>query len=146
MSQDSDPVDVAAALMVSIGVFRRRIRNASAEGGLTSPELSALGRLEQVGPATPSELARAERISPQAMGTTVNSLEQRGLIERRPDPADGRRTVMSLTEAGRHMTRNKRTARTEQLAKILSTRFTSEELAVLLAAAPLIERLAEGIE
>jgi len=53
---------------------------------------------------------------------------------------------MSLTEAGRHMTRNKRTARTEQLAKILSTRFTSEELAVLLAAAPLIERLAEGIE
>lgn len=146
MSQDPDPVDVAAALMVSIGAFRRRMRNAPPEGGLTPPELSALGRLEQIGPTTPSALARAERISPQAIGTTANSLEQRGLVERHPDPADRRRTVLSLTEAGRHMTRNKRTARTEQLAKILSTGFTSDELTVLLTAAPLIERLAEGIE
>ena len=75
------------------------------------------------------------------MGATLAELTRRGLAERRPDPADGRRVVISLTEAGQRFVRNKRTARTEQLAKALSDRFTREELDVLRAAAPLIERL-----
>lgn len=142
MPEDLDPVVVAAALVAGMAAFRRRLRSLPAEGGLTAPELSALGLLEQNGPATPSALARAERITPQAMGTTVNSLEQRGLVERRPDPADKRRILLSLTDAGWQMTRNKRTARTERLGKILETGFTRQELSVLMAAARLVERLA----
>jgi len=53
--------------------------------------------------------------------------------------------VISLTEAGQRFVGNKRTARTEQLAKALSDRFTREELDVLRAAAPLIERLGESL-
>jgi len=79
------------------------------------------------------------------MGGTLGELVRRGLVERHPDPADGRRVVMSLTEAGRRFVRNKRTARSEQLAKALADRFTREELKILRAAAPLIERLAESI-
>jgi DNA-binding MarR family transcriptional regulator len=90
-------------------------------------------------------MAKAEQISPQAMGATLGALEERGLIERRPDPGDGRRAVMSLTEAGRGVLRNKRNARTEQLAKALSAGFTRSELTTLMAAAPLIERLGQSL-
>src|ERR1700685_3587597 len=88
-----DPGAVAAALRVSIGLLVRRLRPAKAEGGLTMPETSALSRLDRGGPATSSALARQEQISPQSMGATLAALEARGLVERRPDPADGRRSV-----------------------------------------------------
>lgn len=146
MHQEPDPVEVAAALQVSIGLFIRRLRQSpSVQGELTTPELSALSRLDRSGPTTPSALARAEQITPQGMGATLNGLVRRGLVERRPDPEDGRRTVMSLTEAGRHVVHSKRSARTEHLATILSRGFTAEELRVLMAAAPLIERLGENL-
>lgn len=145
MSQDPDPEDVAAALRVSIGLFVRRLRQAPVQGDLTLPEISALSRLDRAGPATPGQLAKIEQISPQAMGVTLSGLEERGFVERRPDPADGRRAVMSLTEAGRRAVRNKRTARNEQLAKALSDGFTRSELRTLMAAAPLIERLGESL-
>jgi len=61
-----------------------------------------LGRLDRAGPVTPGRLAEAEQISPQAIGVTLNGLVRRGLVERHADPEDGRRAVMSLTEAGLH--------------------------------------------
>jgi DNA-binding MarR family transcriptional regulator len=145
MLNEPDPAEVAAALQVSIGLFIRRLRQAPVQDELTTPELEALSRLDRAGSATPSELARAEQISPQAIGATVSALAGRGLVERRPDPGDGRRTVLSLTEAGREVVRSKRTARTRQLAKALADGFTQAELEVLLAAAPLIERLGESL-
>jgi DNA-binding MarR family transcriptional regulator len=145
MGQDPDVNDVAGALRVSIGLLTRRLRQVQAEGELTLPETSALVRLDRGGPATPSALARLEQISPQSMGATLGALEARGLIERRPDPGDGRRAVMSLTEAGLQMLRNRRNARIVQLARALSTGFTPSELEQLMAAAPLLERLAQCI-
>jgi DNA-binding MarR family transcriptional regulator len=145
VSQDPDVNEVAGALQVSIGLLRRQLRQAQSAGELTLPETSALARLDRGGAATPSGLAKLEQISPQSMGATLGALEARGLVERRPDPEDGRRAVMSLTEAGREMLRNRRNARTQQLAKALSTGFTPAELRRLLAAAPLIERLAQSI-
>jgi DNA-binding MarR family transcriptional regulator len=145
MSRDPDVGDVAAALHVSIGLLLRRMRQAPVQGDLTLPEMSALARLDRAASATPGEMAKAEQISPQAMGATLGALEERGLIERRPDPGDGRRAVMSLTEAGRGVLRNKRNARTEQLAKALSAGFTRSELTTLMAAAPLIERLGQSL-
>jgi DNA-binding MarR family transcriptional regulator len=142
---EPNPAEVAAALYVSIGLFLRRLRLAPVPDELTLPEISALDRLDRAGSAVPSALARAEQITPQAMGATLAALEERGLAERRADPADGRRAVMSLTEAGRRVVRNKRSARTEQLAKALHDGFTRPELEVLMAAAPLIERLGESI-
>lgn len=145
MREQVDPAEVAAALQVSIGLFARRTRQSSVQDELTVPEMSALSRLDRGGATTPSDLARAEQITPQGMGATLSSLAQRGLVERHPDPNDGRRTFMSLTEAGRQVVHDKRSARTRQLAKILSDGFTRQELEILLAAAPLIERLGERI-
>jgi DNA-binding MarR family transcriptional regulator len=145
MTQGPDVSEVAGALRVSIGLLLRRMRQTRVEGELTLPESSALARLDRGGPATASALARLEQISPQSMGATLASLEAKGLIERRPDPEDGRRAVLSVTGAGLQWLRSKRNARTELLAKALSAGFTPAELQVLNTAAPLLERLAQSI-
>jgi len=119
---------------VSIGLLLRRLRQVRAGGELSLPESSALVRLDRGGPATPGELAKREQISPQSMGATLAALEARGLVERRPDPQDGRRAVLSVTGAGRDVLRDKRTARTDQLAQALSAGFTQAELRQLMVA------------
>ncbi len=143
--QDIDVGDVAAALRESIGLLLRRLRQVPAAGELTLPESAALTRLDRTGPTTASALARLEQISPQSMGATLAALEARSLVERRPDPLDGRRVVLSVTEAGRQVLRNKRNARTEQLARALTAGFTRSEIGSLMTAAPLLERLAQHI-
>jgi DNA-binding MarR family transcriptional regulator len=145
MVEDLDVNTVASALQVSIGLFVRRLRQSSVQAELSLPETSALSRLERAGSATTSDLARVDHITPQAMGATLAALEERGLVERRPDPSDGRRVTMSVTAAGQQTLRNKRSARTEQLAEALASGFTRAEVATLRAAAPLIERLGESL-
>jgi DNA-binding MarR family transcriptional regulator len=137
--------EVAAALYLSVGLFKRRLRQMPAEGELSLPESSALRRLERGGPATVTALAKAEQISVQSMGATLHTLEARRLIDRHPDPADGRSSVMSVTEAGLVALNDKRNARIAQLARVLAAGFTPAERGQLMAAAPLIERLAENI-
>jgi DNA-binding MarR family transcriptional regulator len=145
MPGEPDVHEVAAALRVSIGLLLRRLRQVRPDDELSLPENSALARLDRTGPATPGALARLEQISPQSMGATVSALEARGLVERHPDPQDGRRVVLSVTAAGLEVLRNKRGARTGQLAQALSSGFTATELRQLKAAAPLLERLAQSI-
>ncbi|HXZ61533.1 MAG TPA: MarR family transcriptional regulator [Acidimicrobiales bacterium] len=145
MTPGPDVNEVAGALRVSIGLLLRRLRQTRADDELTLPESSALTRLDRGGPATASALAKLEQISPQSIGATLGALEAKGLIERHPDPGDGRRAVLSVTEAGSRLLRDKRNARTEQLAKALSAGFTPAEIELLAAASPLLERLAESI-
>jgi DNA-binding MarR family transcriptional regulator len=145
MSEEPDVSDVAAALRESVGLLLRRMRQQHLEGELTLPENSALTRLSRNGPATSSALAKLEQISPQSMGATLASLETRGLVARHPDPRDGRRVVLSVTEAGQQVLQDKRNARTQQLAVALSARFTPAEIRQLAELAPLLERLAQSI-
>ena len=147
MAKDPDPdlSAIAETLRESVGLLLRRLRQMPALGELTLPESAALTRLDRGGPTTASALARLERISPQSIGATLAALEARGLVERRSDPRDGRRVVLSVTEAGHKTMRNRRNARTEHLARALSTGFSRAELDLLTAAAPLLERLALSI-
>ena len=145
MSQASDPGELAGALRLSIGLLLRRLRQAPAGDELTLPESAALARLDRGGPATAAELARAEQISAQSMGATLGALEARGLVARAPDPGDGRRMILSVTESGLAHLRHRRNRRTEQLERALSNGFTRRELEQLVAAAPLLERLAHSI-
>src|SRR5579863_9229789 len=140
-----DVTEVAGALRVAVGLVVRKLRQAPYAGELTLAESSALSRLERGGPATSSDLARVDRISPQSMGVTVAALEDRGLIERDRDPEDGRRIVLSITEAGRQLIHDKRGARTGQIAAALGDGFSDAELTALMAAVPLLERLAEKL-
>jgi len=145
MGSDLDVEDVAGALRVGIGLLFRRLRQAQSDAELTLPETSALARLDRGGPATATALARLEQISPQSMGATLATLEARGLLDRQPDPLDGRRAVVTVTDAGRAVLRNRRNESTERLARALSASFSQAELHQLLVAAPLIERLAQTV-
>ena len=140
-----DPGALAADLRLSIGLLLRRMRQIPTEDDISLSESAALARLDRGGPATSAELARAEQISPQSMGATLAALERRGLIAKVPDPNDGRRMILSITESGLELLRHRRNRRSEELARALSTGFTPTELNQLAAAAPLLERLANSI-
>uniref|UniRef100_A0AAU2W2N3 MarR family winged helix-turn-helix transcriptional regulator n=1 Tax=Streptomyces sp. NBC_00008 TaxID=2903610 RepID=A0AAU2W2N3_9ACTN len=146
MNEDLDPGKVAASLLVGVGALLRRVRQVPTGGGLTMPERTALSHLERSGPTTSSALARDVQITAQAMGTTLAALRSRGLVERSPDPDDGRRVVLTVSEAGRRELKDKRNARTELIAQALAGgAFTLAELEQLAAAGPLLDRLAQNI-
>jgi DNA-binding MarR family transcriptional regulator len=136
---------LAGELRIGVGLLLRRLRQVPAADELTLPEASALARLDRGGPATSSELAKREQISPQSMGATIAALEARGLVGRTPDPDDGRRQILSPTEAGHATLRGRRDAKTQAMAAALDAEFSAEELERLRAAAPLFERLAQSI-
>ncbi len=143
--RDPSPEETAAALGSVLSLVYRRLRQPLSAGELTLPERSALSRIDRRGPTTAAELARIEQISPQAIGATLATLEARGLVEREPDPSDGRRIILSLTAAGRAAVAAKRVARDAILSQALSSNFSAAERARLLATAPLLERLAERL-
>ena len=141
MVLDKQTEDVARALLLCVGLLRRRLRQVPVADALTFPETAALGRLDRGGPAAAADLARQEEISPQSMGATLSELEARGLVKRQPDPDDGRRILLSISAAGRRELNRRRNARVKQLGVGLAD-FTESELEQLATAAPLIERLA----
>jgi MFS family permease/DNA-binding MarR family transcriptional regulator len=150
VSEEKEPAGAQAEaratanrLRVGLSAFRRRTHEAAINGDLTAPQLTALSRLDRLGPLTTAELARREQITPQAMGATIASLEQRGLVARSADAADARRSILSLTPAGTDAIHSGRSALSDKIAAALARSFTSDEIAVLDAAAPLIERLSE---
>lgn len=142
------PLEVTRAageLRAQLGRLTRRLRQTSIVGDITLSQASVLSLLEREGPATPGVLATKERISPQSMGSILFALEGLGLISRTPDPADKRSLVISLTEAGIQAVHGARRQREEQLARALADHFTAEEQQTLIAALPLLERLARLI-
>lgn len=145
MVSEANVRDTAAALQLSVGLLKRRARETAQDGELSSPETSVLSRLDRHGPGTTASLARWEQITPQAMGATVAALEAREFIARTPDPGDGRRSILTITEAGERALRAGRNALTDQMARALDRGFTPGEIDQLRVAAPLIERLAQLI-
>lgn len=141
-----NPECVASSLLASLRVLLRRVRQVPVEGGLSLSERTALSQLERSGPTTSSALAKEAQITAQAMGATLGALRARGLVERHQDPDDRRRVVLTVTEAGLRVLKDKRDARTELVERALTGgAFTPAELRQLAAAAPLLERLAQHI-
>jgi DNA-binding MarR family transcriptional regulator len=138
----TDLDDLASQLALGVGMLRRRLRQLPVEGSVSEPEMAALARLDRGGPATNSELARLEQISPQSMNATLGALEDRGLVARSADPADRRRVVLALTDAGHDAVGLRRAARRRQIAEALA-HLDAEEVAALQTAAPVLARLAE---
>jgi DNA-binding MarR family transcriptional regulator len=131
-------------LKLALGLLIRRIRAAapSETQDLSWTQKSVLVRLEKEGPSTTSELARAEGVKPQSMGTAIAALERTGLVERQADPTDGRQTNIKLTEKGRSMRRTTRDASLAWLTQAIA-KLNKQEQAILFEAGQIIKRLAE---
>ena len=135
--------DIALSSTLRICVMRlaRRLRSQRAETDLTLTQLSALATLDRHGPLTPGELAAHEKVQPPSMTRVVAGLEQRGLVTRAPHPTDGRQVLVALAGPGRQLLAEDRRRRDVWLAQRLAE-LTADERAVLQAAAPILERLA----
>lgn len=151
----------AQDLRVAFSLLRRRIREVSetrdpaqgpAQGSaqdpaqgpaqdLTPSQISALTLVSKSGAATASALAAVEGVRPQSMAATLAALDQFGLIQRNPDPGDGRRQLVTLTDAGRERVEGTRQARSEWLARAFEERCTEDERQTVIAAMALLERL-----
>lgn len=131
--------DVSGRLALAVGRLSRRIR--SATGDLSHGQLSALSTIVNNGPLRPSEIAAFEVVAAPTITRVVADLEVRGLIERTPDPDDGRSFFVAGTEAGRELLLAARSDRTRAVAAILAE-LTPEQVAALRAALPALERAA----
>lgn len=100
-------------------------------------------RLYRDGPASTSELADAEHVRSQSMTATLTGLDRLGYLARSPDPDDGRRQVITLTESGRARATHRRHVRQEWLAEAIQHHYTEAERHVINEALTLLDRLTE---
>ncbi|GLW05468.1 MarR family transcriptional regulator [Microtetraspora sp. NBRC 13810] len=136
---------LGAALRLAVSRIARRLRQTHAVGDVTIAGVSVLSRLAADGPDSPGSLAELERVRPQAMATTLAALEERGLVRRGQDAADGRRAVMTISEEGRRVLGERRSESVRRLAEVLDGEFTPAERQRLAEVMPLLERLADRL-
>ena len=137
-ARDLDVSDLARTL----GRLVRHMRAAAAQHELSLTESAVLARLGRDGPATTAELARAEGMRPQSMSAAVATLEERGLLERKPHPSDGRQMNIALTERGAAVRSSTKDLKRAWLAQATS-RLEEEERQVLARAGDILKRLLE---
>jgi DNA-binding MarR family transcriptional regulator len=133
--------DLARDLRQTVGRLIRRLR---AEPGPPVAQMTVLSRLGRDGAASVSDLAAAERMRPQSMAPIVRDLEQAGLVQRRPDPHDGRRALVELTPAGAETLGATRARREDWLTATLDQELDRGERERLRAALELLGRLADA--
>lgn len=135
-SATSDVVRLYRAL----GRITRSVRRGARGTEIGHGALSALATLVADDPQRIGALAEAEGVSPPAMTRLVNHLEEQGLVVRRPDPRDGRASVVEATDVGRDVVLS---GRAERL-RVLQARCDSlspDDRQRLLAALPVLEAL-----
>jgi DNA-binding MarR family transcriptional regulator len=137
--------DAAAQLRLGIVRTARRLRQeAAAEAtGLTPTSTAALATIEHHGPLTPSELAALERVRRPTVTRTLGCLEREGLVERTPDPADGRSSLVSVNGAGRERLRRLRGRKNAYLAKRMRD-MPAADIETLERAAEILEGMLES--
>lgn len=138
--QDPDRAEIAARLADQVGRINRMIRAGAPE--LSFGQLATLVTIARLGPIRPVDVARAERTTAPSMTRLIGPLEAAGLIERSPDPADGRAFFVSITEAGRASLTAARAERAAHLAELLDGR-TDEDFAALARALDILESTRE---
>ena len=132
---------LATDLRVLTGQLRRKFRETGTPRDFTPSQTSVLSRLDREGPATVTQLAHAEGVRPQSMGATIAVLEAANLVVGAPDPADGRQTILSLTETCRAWVKAARAEREDWLFRRIDAELTPKEQAELAIGVALLKRL-----
>jgi len=134
--------ETALAIALAAGRLTRRLRVAST---LSHQRLSALSVIVRTGPLRLGELAEREGSSAPGMSRIVAELEARGLVERRPDPEDGRSSLVATTAEGERMLLSSRAERADLVARLLAE-LPPADRAALEAAVPALTALAAASE
>jgi len=144
---DTTLTDLAARLRMAVVRTSRRLRQEAAGSGtdLTPTAVSALATVERHGPLTPSELAAIERIKRPTATRILRVLEEARLIDRAPDPGDGRSSLLSVNPAGRERLRRLRGRKNAYLARRMRD-LPPADVETLGRAAEILEQMLEGDE
>ena len=143
MEKNRKVLEAAVAELLSVtGQLTRRLRAVSNTRQLTWSQVSIMARLEEAGPMTTADLARAEAVKPQSMGATLAMMEAEGLVERRRHPTDGRQVLYALTDEGQEARRKVRVAKRDWLLGAVE-QLSPAEQKTLVAAVEIIRRLGE---
>lgn len=130
---------VAEALRSIIGNLVRKVRGEAQTP--SSAQSETLGFIDRNGPASISEMAAWRHVRHQSMRLVIDQLEMQGLVDRAPDPADGRKQLITLTREGRCALESQRNQRSQWLADQLRQKTSAAELDTLGAAIQILERL-----
>ena len=139
--QEKPPNIAAIEFAQAVGLLVRRIRAAASGHELSLTEYAVLARLAKEGAATTAELARAESVRPQSMSAAVATLEEMGLVQRKPHPTDGRQMKIALTPEGSAVRNTAKDAKRTWLAQAVA-QLSEEERKTLFKAGEIIKRLA----
>ena len=143
-STDTRLAESAARLRFAIVRTARRLRQEAAGTGteLSPTAASLLATVERHGPLTPSELAEIERIKRPTATRTLRVLEEAGLVDRAPDPVDGRSSLVSVNGAGRERLRRLRGRKNAYLARRMRD-LPESDVVTLERAAEILEGILE---
>jgi DNA-binding MarR family transcriptional regulator len=132
-------LELAARLRLAITRTARRLRQ-EAGTDLSPSQLAALATIERHGPLAPSDLAERERIRRPTATRVLSRLVEAGLVERIPDPADGRSAIVSVSSEGRALLRRLRRRKTAYLATRIRD-LPPQDLSVLARATEVLESI-----
>lgn len=134
---------------LDVGVLTRAIENFNryyirlpAVQKLSFTTLSVLDTLAFSGPKRLTELIKTEQISQPGLTQLITRLERDGLVERRPDPTDGRAALVHITDSGRKIGQTRHEDRGRRLIPLIA-QLTPAEREAIAAALPALTRLAE---
>ena len=136
--RESDEARIVRAVLR----MARRLRRPASDGEVTGSGLALLASLHRQGPMSAVTLARGEGLQPQSLSRLLVRLEDAGLIERPTDPADRRRQLIALTDAGATALHRSIARRRQWLADAMSSRLNAADRLALLAASDVMLRLA----
>lgn len=137
-------IDAAAIkLRTIIRLLIRRAYTVVGEGGPTRSEQGVLVWLDEKSEMTPSALAAIEKVRPQTMGQTLDSLGRRRWIKRTPHPKDRRQILISLSPSGRKALSKGREMRQAWLVSQLS-KLNAKDRRTLIAALDVLDRIAQS--
>lgn len=117
--------DVVSGLIRTAALIQDVCATASAEHGLT-PQQAQLMCVVGDTPSSMVRLAALLRVGKSTMTGLVHRAEQAGLVERSPDPADKRSSLIMLTTHGRRTNAAFRDAVSQQIDHIMSTLHAGE--------------------
>ena len=137
-------VGEATDLRVALVRIQRQLRSKTASD-ITPSQSSALSRIEQSGPVRSGTLAELEGTTAATMSRVIDSLADRHLIDRVPDPLDGRASLVRLSPQGGALLNEIRARYTEVLRGAMAE-LTDEEQRVVRRAVPVLERLSDLLQ
>jgi DNA-binding MarR family transcriptional regulator len=138
------PSAAATELREAMMALARQLRRHRPDNGLTLSQLEVLGDVSRAGITTPAEIAARLQVRVQSLTDSINELESRGLLSRRPDDADRRRQLIELTPDGLELLLRDRAQRDAWLYESMRDHLSELEFNLLMLTAPVLRKLADA--